>query len=144
MIADRFTMPEDVEWFDQALAKLVEEEFAEEHKNIVEYGLDTYFVDFLRDTPEATGTDQSKRHATGTVQLLLYCDHFDVKCAVLTGEEPEESDFDLPKVYEPIESFESLKDRLNMFLSHYNESIRGTGMDMVFFQDAMIHLVKVL
>ncbi|XP_038567842.1 dynein heavy chain 5, axonemal [Micropterus salmoides] len=113
VIADRFTMPEDVEWFDQALAKLVEEEFAEEHKNIVEYGLDTYFVDFLRDTPEAT------------------------------GEEPEESDFDLPKVYEPIESFESLKDRLNMFLSHYNESIRGTGMDMVFFQDAMIHLVKV-
>lgn len=47
-------------------------------------------------------------------------------------------------MYEPIESFEALKDRLNMFLSHYNESIRGTGMDMVFFQDAMIHLVKVL
>lgn len=62
----------------------------------------------------------------------------------LTGEEPEDSDFDLPKVYEPMESFESLKERLNMFLSHYNESIRGTGMDMVFFQDAMIHLVKVL
>jgi len=62
----------------------------------------------------------------------------------LTGEEPEDSDFDLPKLYEPIESFESLKDRLNMFLFHYNESIRGTGMDMVFFQDAMIHLVKVL
>lgn len=66
---------------------------------------------------------------------------FYIKC--ITGEEPEDSDFDLPKVYEPIESFESLKDRLNMFLSHYNESIRGTGMDMVFFQDAMIHLVKV-
>ncbi|XP_054476942.1 dynein axonemal heavy chain 5 isoform X4 [Anoplopoma fimbria] len=113
VIADRFTMPEDVEWFDQALAKLVEEELVEEHKNLVAYGLDRYFVDFLRDAPEAT------------------------------GEEPEESDFDLPKVYEPIESFESLKERLNMFLCHYNESIRGTGMDMVFFQDAMIHLVKV-
>lgn len=62
----------------------------------------------------------------------------------LSGEEPEDSDFDLPKVYEPIESFESLKDRLNMFLCHYNESIRGTGMDMVFFQDAIIHLIKVL
>ncbi|XP_041797659.1 dynein heavy chain 5, axonemal isoform X3 [Chelmon rostratus] len=113
VIADRFTMPEDVEWFDQALAKLVEEELGEEHKSIVDYGLERYFVDFLRDAPEAT------------------------------GEEPEDSDFDLPKVYEPMESFESLKDRLNMFLSHYNESIRGTGMDMVFFQDAMIHLVKV-
>ncbi|XP_053183407.1 dynein axonemal heavy chain 5 isoform X3 [Scomber japonicus] len=113
VIADRFTMPEDVEWFDQALVKLVEEGLGEDHKNIVDYGVDRYFVDFLRDAPEAT------------------------------GEEPEDSDFDLPKVYEPIESFESLKDRLNMFLSHYNESIRGTGMDMVFFQDAMIHLVKV-
>uniref|UniRef100_A0A668T4J6 AAA+ ATPase domain-containing protein n=1 Tax=Oreochromis aureus TaxID=47969 RepID=A0A668T4J6_OREAU len=113
VIADRFTMPDDVEWFDQALAKLVEEHLGEEHKNMVDYGAERYFVDFLRDAPEAT------------------------------GEEPEDSDFDLPKVYEPIESFEALKDRLNMFLSHYNESIRGTGMDMVFFQDAMIHLVKV-
>ncbi|CAJ1061772.1 dynein axonemal heavy chain 5 isoform X1 [Xyrichtys novacula] len=113
VIADRFTMPEDIEWFDQALTKLVEEELGEEFKNIVGCGPDRYFVDFLRDTPEAT------------------------------GEEPEDSDFDLPKVYEPVESIESLKERLNMFLSHYNESIRGTGMDMVFFQDAVIHLVKV-
>ncbi|KAM9310817.1 dynein axonemal heavy chain 5 [Pholidichthys leucotaenia] len=113
VIADRFTTPEDVEWLDKALAKLVEEDLGEEHKNMVDCGVNRYFVDFLRDAPEAT------------------------------GEEPEDSDFDLPKVYEPIESFESLKDRLNMFLSHYNESIRGNGMDMVFFQDAMTHLVKV-
>ncbi|XP_029359358.1 dynein heavy chain 5, axonemal isoform X2 [Echeneis naucrates] len=112
VIADRFTMPEDVDWFDQTLAKLVEEEFGEEHKKLVDYGVDRYFVDFLRDSPEAT-------------------------------EESEGTDLDLPKVYEPVESFECLKDRLNLFLSHYNENIRGTGMDMVFFQDAMIHLVKV-
>ncbi len=68
VIADRFTMPEDVEWFDQALAKLVEEEFGEEHKDILDCGLDRYFVDFLRDAPEATGTDQSKSHGTGTFQ----------------------------------------------------------------------------
>ncbi|XP_019735638.1 dynein heavy chain 5, axonemal [Hippocampus comes] len=113
VIADRFIMPEEVEWFDQALAKLVGDTLGEKHKNIVDVGVDSYFVDFLRDTPEAK------------------------------GEEPEDSDMDLPKVYETIETFESLKGRLNMFLGLYNESVRGTGMDMVFFQDAMIHLVKV-
>uniref|UniRef100_A0A8C2G8A8 Dynein, axonemal, heavy chain 5 n=1 Tax=Cyprinus carpio TaxID=7962 RepID=A0A8C2G8A8_CYPCA len=113
VIADRFTAPEDVAWFDHTLAKLVEEELGEEERMVVDLGVDSYFVDFLRDAPEAT------------------------------GEEPEETDFDMPKVYEPIKSFDSLMERLNMFLSHYNESIRGAGMDMVFFRDAMIHLVKI-
>nr|XP_019946997.1 PREDICTED: dynein heavy chain 5, axonemal [Paralichthys olivaceus] len=113
VISDRFTMPEDVVWFDQSLAKVTEEELGEEHKKTVDYEVDKYFVDFLRDAPEPT------------------------------GEEPEDADFDMPKVYEPIESYESLKERLNMFLHLYNETVRGTGMDMVFFQDAMIHLVKV-
>ncbi|XP_077383165.1 dynein axonemal heavy chain 5 isoform X2 [Festucalex cinctus] len=113
VIADRFIMPEEVEWFDQALAKLVGDTLGDKGKNCVDLGVDSYFVDFLRDTPEAT------------------------------GEEPEDSDMDLPKVYEAIETFESLKGRLNIFLGLYNESVRGTGMDMVFFQDAMIHLVKV-
>ncbi|XP_037128984.1 dynein heavy chain 5, axonemal isoform X2 [Syngnathus acus] len=113
VIADRFIMPGEVEWFDQALAKVVGDTLGEKHKNIVDVGVDSYFVDFLRDSPEAS------------------------------GEEPEDSDMDLPKVYETIETFDSLKGRLNMFLGLYNESVRGTGMDMVFFQDAMIHLVKV-
>uniref|UniRef100_A0A3B3QA27 Dynein axonemal heavy chain 5 n=1 Tax=Paramormyrops kingsleyae TaxID=1676925 RepID=A0A3B3QA27_9TELE len=113
VIADRFTVSEDVEWFDQVLAQLVEEELGEEDRAFVDFGVDSYFVDFLRDAPEAT------------------------------GEEPEDTDFDMPKVYEPMESFPSLKDRLNMFLAIYNESIRGAGMDMVFFRDAMLHLSKV-
>ncbi|MBN3299949.1 DYH5 protein, partial [Amia calva] len=113
VIADRFTIPEDVSWFDRELAKLVGEELGEEARAVVDAGVDAYFVDFLRDAPEAT------------------------------GEEPEDTDFDMPKVYEPIESMESLKDRLNIFLAQYNENIRGAGMDMVFFRDAMIHLVKV-
>uniref|UniRef100_A0A670IDT3 Dynein axonemal heavy chain 5 n=1 Tax=Podarcis muralis TaxID=64176 RepID=A0A670IDT3_PODMU len=113
VIADRFTTPEDVTWFDLALAKLVEGELGSDKKTLVDLGTDAYFVDFLRDAPEAT------------------------------GEEPDETEVDLPKIYEPIASFEHLKERLNMFLQIYNESVRGTGMDLVFFEDAMIHLVKI-
>ncbi|KAG9276172.1 dynein heavy chain 5, axonemal [Astyanax mexicanus] len=114
VIADRFTSPEDVAWFDSMLANLVEEELGEEYRDVVKPEVDAYFVDFLQDAPEATA-----------------------------GEEPENADFDMPKVYEPIASFPSLRDRLNMFLGLYNESIRGAGMDLVFFTDAMIHLVKI-
>jgi dynein heavy chain len=71
------------------------------------------FVDFMRDAPEAT------------------------------GEEGEDTDVELPKVYEPIEDLEVLKERLVMFLSQYNEIIRGSPMNLVFFPDAMINLVKI-
>lgn len=58
-------------------------------------------------------------------------------------EKPEEVNLDIPKIYEPISSFHQLQNRLNKFLQTYNENVRGTGMDMVFFEDAMVHLVKV-
>lgn len=48
-------MPEDVEWFDQSIEKLVGEKLGEENQEIVACGLDRYFVDFLRDAPEDTG-----------------------------------------------------------------------------------------
>lgn len=50
-------MPEDVEWFDQSIAKLVGEKLGEKNQKIVDCGLDRYFVDFLRDAPEDTGID---------------------------------------------------------------------------------------
>ena len=60
-----------------------------------------------------------------------------------TGEEGEDADMELPKVYEPVYDQQVLKDRLEMFLSQFNEMQRGSGMDLVFFPDAMLHLVKI-
>ncbi|XP_063235253.1 dynein axonemal heavy chain 5 [Bacillus rossius redtenbacheri] len=71
------------------------------------------FVDFMRDAPEPT------------------------------GEEGEDADMELPKVYEPVYDYSELMERLDMFLSQFNEMVRGAGMDLVFFPDAMLHLVKI-
>ncbi|KAM6127972.1 dynein axonemal heavy chain 8 [Pterocles gutturalis] len=72
-----------------------------------------YFVDFLRDAPEPT------------------------------GDEPEDFDFVPPKVYEEIPSFEFLCEKLQMYQSQYNECIRGSFLDLVFFKDAMTHIIKI-
>ena len=60
VIADRFTSPEDVSWFDDMLARLVEEALGEAERACVDCGVDAYFVDFLRDAPEATGKHRGK------------------------------------------------------------------------------------
>ena len=49
----------------------------------------------------------------------------------------------LPVLISQIPSIEGLRKRLNMFMEQYNELIRGGSLDLVFFKDAMIHLVKV-
>ncbi|XP_027519567.1 dynein heavy chain 5, axonemal isoform X1 [Corapipo altera] len=89
------------------------EEEFEETKALLGHEIDAFFVDFLRDTPTRT------------------------------GEKTEEVKSDIPKIYEPISSFHQLRNCLNKFLQIYNENVRGTGMDMVFFEDAMVHLVKI-
>ncbi|KAM6082368.1 dynein axonemal heavy chain 8 [Chlamydotis macqueenii] len=74
---------------------------------------EAYFVDFLREMPEPT------------------------------GDEPEDFVFKPPKVYEEIPSFEFLCEKLQMYQRQHNESVRGSFLDLVFFKDAMTHLIKI-
>ncbi|XP_075060558.1 dynein axonemal heavy chain 8 [Mixophyes fleayi] len=74
---------------------------------------DAYFVDFLRDAPEPT------------------------------GEEPEGFVFQAPKVYEMIPSFEFLSEKLHQFQKQLNDTIKEYSLNLVFFEDAMIHLTKI-
>ena len=72
-----------------------------------------YFVDFLRDIPEAT------------------------------GEEDEGHDMERPTIYEPVHDWNLLKDKLKSNLDQYNDILRGSNMDLVFFPDAMKHVLKI-
>ncbi|TPX71761.1 hypothetical protein SpCBS45565_g00838 [Spizellomyces sp. 'palustris'] len=54
-----------------------------------------------------------------------------------------EIDLDALKVYERIPSFEALRDRLQEYMKQYNENIRGSKMDLVLFEDAMKHIVRI-
>uniref|UniRef100_H0WXE9 Dynein axonemal heavy chain 8 n=1 Tax=Otolemur garnettii TaxID=30611 RepID=H0WXE9_OTOGA len=71
-----------------------------------------YFVDFLREIPEPT------------------------------GDEPEDTVFETPKIYELVPSFDFLSEKLQFYQRQFNEIIRGTSLDLVFFKDAMTHLIK--
>lgn len=53
---------------------------------------------------------------------------------LIIGDEPEDADLDDPHIYEPIVDLDSLAKRLLTFQQSYNESIRGAGMDLVFFK----------
>ncbi|KAJ7420669.1 dynein heavy chain 5, axonemal-like protein [Willisornis vidua] len=87
---------------------------AEHGQNLFEdKSTELHFVDFLRDVPETT------------------------------GDEPNETELKAPKIYEPIPSFNYLAERLQVFMQQYNETVRGTKMDLVFFKDAIIHLIKI-
>lgn len=117
---------QDVEWFLGAIDNVR----CDELDGKVPACPDPYFVDFLRDAPEPT------------------------------GDEPDDADMEAPKVYEMVSelyiqfclytywwsqvpSLDFLSEKLTGYIQQYNDTIRGAGMDLVFFKDAMVHLVKI-
>lgn len=99
----------------RAFGSIVETVTVEDHgRALTEHAQwNSCFVDFLREAPEAT------------------------------GDEPEDAELEAPKVYEPIPSLDLLAERLSAFQQQYNEVVRGGAMDLVFFKDAMIHLMRI-
>lgn len=53
---------------------------------------------------------------------------------ICAGEETDDADLDSPKIYEPIPSLDVLAEKLQSFQTGYNETIRGSAMDLVFFK----------
>ncbi|OXU30794.1 hypothetical protein TSAR_013179 [Trichomalopsis sarcophagae] len=74
---------------------------------------ETYFVNFLREPPEPT------------------------------GDEPEDFVIEAPKIYEEIPSYEFVIAKVKSFMDQFNEYIRGIHLDLVFFHDALVHLIRI-
>ncbi|KAJ4946954.1 hypothetical protein JOQ06_008997, partial [Pogonophryne albipinna] len=111
VIADRFIDDSDRKTFNGIMEKITVEDHG---KAVIEHAQwDSFFVDFLREAPEATGDD------------------------------PEDGELEAPKVYEPLPSLDVLAERLSVFQLQYNETVRGGAMDLVFFMDAMTHLMRI-
>ena len=61
----------------------------------------------------------------------------------IIDEETEEIAEFAPKIYEPAESFESCKSRVEMFLEKYNAEPKLKEMTLVLFTDAVKHLMRI-
>lgn len=60
------------------------------------------------------------------------------------SDDPEiEIDPESVKVYEKVDSFPILRARIANFMKNFNENVRGSKMDLVLFEDAMKHIVRI-
>eukprot|EP00486_Rosalina_sp_Unknown_P005866 CAMPEP_0201573890 /NCGR_PEP_ID=MMETSP0190_2-20130828/17998_1 /ASSEMBLY_ACC=CAM_ASM_000263 /TAXON_ID=37353 /ORGANISM="Rosalina sp." /LENGTH=120 /DNA_ID=CAMNT_0048001391 /DNA_START=29 /DNA_END=387 /DNA_ORIENTATION=- len=61
----------------------------------------------------------------------------------IIDEETEEIAEFAPKIYEPAESFDACKSRVEMFLEKYNSEPKLKEMTLVLFTDAVKHLMRI-
>ncbi|CAF0729412.1 unnamed protein product, partial [Didymodactylos carnosus] len=152
VICDRFVTEEDITWFEKTFKRVAEEDLGSKHGEYTT--LTAHFVDFLRfieqddyrwyfKTIERVTEEELDDKYLQMVKPTDWFVDFLRDAPEPTGDEPDDADMEAPKIYEPIASFEQLEERLKMYLAQYNESIRGSGMDLVFFKDAMTHLIKI-
>jgi dynein heavy chain len=97
---------------------------------------------FARTMTNLVGKELSEELASSAVaQKNLFVDFL--------REAPESDDPDVEidpesvKIYERVPSFDVLRDVLMEQMRQYNESIRGSKMDLVLFEDAMRHIVRI-
>ncbi|XP_073412523.1 dynein axonemal heavy chain 8 [Dendrobates tinctorius] len=110
VIADRFVCHEDHSWFNKSLAQVLRELVDPHLVSAVQH--DFYFVDFLREAPEAA------EYEKGNV-------------------------LEAPKVYEMVHGLEVLTEKLKQFQNLYNEAVTGSPRDLVFFNDTVMHIIRI-
>lgn len=93
----------------------------------------------------------AKMRETAELQLAKYFEYFSEEETYFvdflreaidpTGDEEEDFSFDAPKIYEEMPSFEFVKEKVLEFMQRFNEEIRGSHLDIVFFHDCLVHLI---
>jgi dynein heavy chain len=117
VLQDKFSVEKDRSWFANSIKTLLKEEYNEDIAQKVMKP--KFFVDFMRD---AIIPDQSQIDEEADV---------------------DEGEIKIPKVYEPIPSFEELNTRLISYMDEYNEVNKKDPMNLVLFEFAMVHLMRI-
>jgi dynein heavy chain len=110
---DKFISKEDKEFFATKIRKIGKEHFGDAFDGALEESTDTYFYSFMTD--------------------IDYAEYEGI----------DESK--IPRIYERVPTFEALSKRCQEFMQEYNQksTSRGKKLDLVLFDDAMGHLVRI-
>ncbi|KAL0234370.1 hypothetical protein PCE1_001406 [Barthelona sp. PCE] len=116
VLPDRFTNYSDIEWYNERLNGLVENELSDQYPETVEpLCKPVFFGDFLEDAPEPTGDEEKDKELENWKPKYLHTD---------------EDQF--------------VRKRLEGILHSHNELNRRRKLDLVLFYDAVCHLIRII